>query len=135
MTAANILIDGSNSLFWRGGQAQASLPEMLVHALRARRFAPHLYFDHSIGRHMQQSQLDDLAQLATVIIARRGSQADGLMLDACAGGRIQIVSNDKFRNWRDAYPNLRKDWLVSGRIGKGGRVGFSKSCASPRYRG
>ena len=125
--AAEILIDGSNVLFWRGQQAQADLPDLVVRALVARRFAPVIHFDHSIRLHMEQGALDALAQMARVVIAPRGTPADPALLTACQQGRIQIVSCDRFQAWRGQYPGLCRTWLVTGRIEKGGHVGFSKT--------
>lgn len=121
-----ILIDGSNVLFWRAGQAQRDVPLLVVRALVARRFAPVVYFDHSVFQHIGQDGLDDLASEVQVIIAPRGTPADALLLGACDQGRIQIVSCDRYREWRTQHPRLRADWLVSGRIARGGRVSFSK---------
>jgi len=125
--AAEILVDGSNVLFWHAGQASGGLPESVARALMARRFMPHVIFDHSIWRHMQPSELDQLGALVQVTTAPRGTPADALLLEACQRGRIQIVSNDRFRAWRNQHPYLRKERLVTGSIGKGGRVGFSKT--------
>ncbi len=124
--AAKILMDGSNVLFWRGGHVAPQMPEMVAKTLRARRFDPVIYFDNSIGRHMPQGLLDLLDDQFEMIITPRGTQADELLLDACALGRCQIVSNDRFRGWRELHPQLRMDWLVTGSVGKGGRVSFSK---------
>ena len=121
-----ILIDGSNVLFWRGGQAQADMPLLVTRALIARRFEPVVYFDHSIHKHMGADRLDHLRASADVKIASVGTPADAMLLDRCNSGRIQIVSADRFRVWRMEHPRLRSDWLVTGRIGRGGRVSFSK---------
>jgi hypothetical protein len=125
-----ILVDGSNVLFWRGGCAQAEVPALVVRALIARRFAPVLYFDNSIQRHLTQEHLARLASLAPQIIAPAGTSADAMLLGACDTGRLQIVSADRFRGWRRQYPSLRNDWLVTGRIEKGGGVNFSKKLKS-----
>jgi hypothetical protein len=121
-----ILIDGSNILFWQGDQTSPHLPVAVVRTLLARRFAPMVYFDHSICRHMTDAELAALADLAPVVVALRGTPADVLLLDACKAGRHQIVSNDRFREWRGRHPQLRADWLVTGRTGKGGLISFSK---------
>jgi hypothetical protein len=119
-------VDGSNTLFWRSGHADADAPEIVVRALMARRFVPEIYFDHSIWRHLGQGHLDQLAALVEVSVVPRGTQADEMLLDASKLGRIQIVSNDRFRAWRGQHPKLRNDWLVTGSIGKGEQVNFSK---------
>ena len=121
-----ILIDGSNVLFWRGGQADSALPALVVRALIARRFAPVVIFDASVGRHMGPSALEALALSAKVVVAPAGTPADALLLEACGRGRAQIVSNDRFRAWHRQFPGLQNVWLVTGRVGKGGRIAFSK---------
>jgi hypothetical protein len=122
----DILVDGSNVLFWRGGQADASVPLLVIRALSARRFTPLVYFDQSIHRHLGAAALEQVSYLCTVTIAPRGTFADELLLEACGAGRRQIVSCDRFEAWRRLYPALRADWCVTGCIAKGGRVSFSK---------
>jgi len=122
----NILIDGSNVLFWQGGQAVVDVPELVVRALRARRFVPVIYFDNTISRHLGKGQLEALEILGDVVIAPAGTAADTLLLDACGKGKLQIVSNDHYRDWRQQYPELQSKWLVTGSVGKGRRVCFSK---------
>ena len=122
-----ILLDGSNILYWRGGQVQAELPALVVQALRARRFDPVVYFDNTVTHHLAAERLAGLRGQAAVHIAPQGTAADELLLAACGAGRIQIVTNDRFVAWRGLYPALRRTWLVSGRALKGGRVSFSKT--------
>lgn len=122
----SILVDGSNVLFWHGGQAQSRTPMLVLNALVGRRFVPVVYFDNSVYRHVADADLDQMREFAQVCVAPRGTQADELLLDACGQGRTQIVSNDRFRGWRVDHPALRSGWLVAGSIEKGGRVSFSK---------
>lgn len=124
---AEILVDGSNVLFWRGGQPQRIAPGLVIAALIARRFVPVVYFDYSVQRYLAGADLVSLSETAQIIIAPRGTSADALLLDACDEGRRQIVSCDRFEVWRRSHPKLRRDWSVSGRIAKGGRVSFSKT--------
>ncbi|KEJ89168.1 hypothetical protein [Sulfitobacter donghicola] len=125
-----VLVDGSNTLFWGGEQARPELPKAVATSLVARRFQPVVFFDHSIDRWMNSAALDGLRMIAEVIIAPRGTKADALLLAACQGGKIQIISNDRFRDWRPDYPHMRKEWFVTGSIGKGQRVSFSKKLRS-----
>lgn len=124
---AEILVDGSNVLFWRAEQAHRDVPMLVVTALKARRFTPVLYFDNSVYRHLGADDLASLAASVEVIVVPQGTPADALLLEACACGRIQIVSCDRFQAWREDHPGLRRNWRVSGRIEKGGRVSFSKT--------
>lgn len=126
-SVATILIDGSNVLFWRGGHAQRDVPMLVVDALRARRFTPIVYFDRSIHRHLGEFDISSLMKISQVTIAPSGTSADTLLLGASEQGRIQIVSCDRFQAWRNDFSHLRRDCLVTGRIGKGGRVSFSKT--------
>jgi hypothetical protein len=121
-----ILIDGSNVLFWHAGQPDPDAPMQVFRTLVARRYAPVIYFDHTIHRYLAQSDLERFAGHADTVIVPRGTSADGALLQACENGRFQIVSADRFRAWRCQYPNLRGRWLVTGRIEKGGRASFSK---------
>lgn len=124
---AEILVDGSNVLYWRGGQAQCEVLKFVVGALIQRRFAPSIYFDHSIHNYLPADKFATLNELSQIIIAPPGTPADALLLGACDNGRIQIVSCDKYQDWQSKHPHMRRDWRVSGRIGKGGRVSFSKT--------
>ena len=121
-----ILIDGSNVLFWRAGQPDRDAPMQVFRALVARRYTPVLYFDHSIHRYLGQADLERFAGLTSLVIVPRGTTADIALLEACDNGRFQIVSADRFQAWRSQFPDLRGRWLVTGRMGKGGRVSFSK---------
>lgn len=123
---AQILVDGSNVLFWRGGQPQADVPELVVRALVQRRFAPVVYFDNTVARYISAVALAGLSDIAQVHVAPRGTPADALLLEACNEGRIQIASRDRFAAWRKDHPRLRADWLVTGRVERGGRISFSK---------
>lgn len=123
---ARILVDGSNVLFWSGGQAQADVPVLVVRALVQRRFAPVVYFDNTVTRYLSAEALARLGEVASVHVAPRGTSADGLLLAASCVGRFQIVSCDRFAVWRKDHPRLRADWLVTGRVERGGRISFSK---------
>lgn len=122
----NILVDGSNVLFWGGNQPLAQLPMLVVCALHVRRYTPVVYFDSSISRHLGKKHFDALSDIATINFAPDGTPADAILLEECEEGRLQIVSCDRFRDWRSEHPRLRADWLVTGRYNKGGRLSFSK---------
>lgn len=46
--------------------------------------------------------------LSTLTIAPAGTSADQLILDHVRAERTMIISNDRFREWRRQYPDLRR---------------------------
>lgn len=127
------MVDGSNLLFWRGQQPDVGTVCLVVAALRAKGFSPVVYFDHSVTRLTAVEALPVSLGLPldALHIAARGTPADPLLLAHADGERLQIVSRDRFRQWVRAFPRLRGDWLVTGRIEKGGRVSLSKKLKRP----
>ncbi len=128
-----ILVDGSNLLFWRGQQPDLGTVGLVVAALRARGCSPVVYFDHSITRLKAVQALPVLLGMPpdALHVVARGTSADPLLLAHADSERLQIVSRDRFRQWVREFPQLRADWLVTGRIEKGGRVSLSKKLRRP----
>ncbi|QUJ76659.1 hypothetical protein KDD17_00860 [Sulfitobacter albidus] len=120
-----ILVDASNVLFWQGGGARLDTLKIVASALCARRFVPELIFDFRVGLAVEEVALHLGLDAHCVQIAPEGAAADALLLDRAEQSGAQIVTRDQYRDWRDNYPALRRDWLVSGRI-VGGRAQFSR---------
>jgi hypothetical protein len=102
------------------------MPHMVTQSLIARRYAPVVVFDFSIHRYLTSRQLDEIGDISGLVVAPQGTTADAILLDAVSAKRTQIVTNDRYHDWRKTYPTLRNDTLVSGQIAKGGHVRFSK---------
>lgn len=126
----NILVDASNVLFWEGGGARLRTVETVAGALRVRRLVPCLVFDYRAG--LAPSVLAARLGLSAenIHVCEPGMPADRMLLTRAQAFRLQIVSRDQFRDWRGHFPTLRRDWLVTGRVGKG-KATFSRKLRLP----
>jgi hypothetical protein len=50
------------------------------------------------------------------MVMYKGVQADGYILKSAQDLRARVVTNDRFRDWQDEYPEV----LVSGYLVQGG---------------
>ncbi|WP_299566766.1 hypothetical protein [uncultured Sulfitobacter sp.] len=133
ISVRTLLVDGSNVLYWRGAGPDMETVRLVTDALRMRGHVPLVLFDHSVGRIRGDRALHDALDLRAdaVRVMPRGTPADGALLAHADAEGLQIVSRDRFRVWASEVPNLRRNWLVTGRIEKGGRVSLSKKLRRP----
>jgi hypothetical protein len=112
-TQARIVVDGSNVMHWNEGSAElAPLREVLDH-LRARGFRPAVIFDANAGYKLAGRYLHDAAlsrQLGLpedqVLVVPKGTPADPWILTAARDMGARIVTNDRFRDWAETYPEV-----------------------------
>lgn len=127
-TANRILVDGSNVMHWNGpgnGRgADINVVRGVVRALSADGYEVGVIFDANAGykianRYMNEGTLARLLRLKKdqVMVVPKGQPADGFLLLAAREMDAPIVTNDRFRDWRDAFPEsadpgrlVRGDW-------------------------
>ena len=52
-----------------------------------------------------------------VLVAPKGTPADPLLLEGAAMLKARVITNDRFRDWEEAHPEVREaGFLVRGRI-------------------
>jgi Zc3h12a-like Ribonuclease NYN domain len=120
------VVDGSNVMHWNGAPSALVLTRVVA-ALTARGERPHVYFDANVGYKLQDRFMDATAMAfmldlspARVTLADRGNPADPLLLDYAIRLGVRVLSNDRFRDWRDAYPQIgTRGFLVRGRWQQG----------------
>lgn len=123
-----IVVDGSNVLFWGGDPSPITLTRV-VDDLRAKGFSPFVIFDANIGYKLQDRYMDDapMARLlalpvSQVLVVEKGVIADERILEVATEGGLQVVSNDRFRDWKVKYPIVgKKGRILRGSV-KGGNV-------------
>lgn len=143
-TWKRIVVDGSNVLYWAGQTPDLMSLSTVLAELRGYDLDAMVWFDanagHLIaGRYLTAGQLAGQLGLpkGCVHIAHRGTPADPHILAMANKDNLQIVSNDRYRDWFDHYPRLAKPGLlVTGTVMDGqARLRFptvTAAAASPR---
>lgn len=134
-----ILVDGSNVLHWADGTPQLATLRAVVDHLTGLGFAPSVVLDANAGykigtRYRHGAAFGRMLGLPEdrVTVVGRGTPADPALLAAARSLGARIVTNDRYRDWAQDYPEVAQPGhLVRGgyRDGKlwlaldGGRSG------------
>lgn len=116
-----VLVDGSNVMHW-GGEPRSQAVADVSRSLEQMGYLPVVFFDANVGyklegRHLSETSLSCRIGLPReqVIVVRSGTQADGHLLEQAARYDLQIVTNDRFRDWADKYPAVKEHgFLIKG---------------------
>jgi hypothetical protein len=118
-----VIVDGSNVMHWKDGVVAISSVREVVDALKARGFTPGVVFDANAGYKIADRYLhhDAMArQLGLpedqVMVVPKGTQADQVVLAAARDHKARVVSNDRFRDWAEAHPEV----AAPGHLVRGG---------------
>ncbi len=117
-----VMVDGSNVLYWKNERVDVAPLQDLVLSLTGKGWVPVLWFDANAGYLIADRYMGpkDLAVLfgvpeKQVHVAPKGTPADPLLLDGAKALKAQIISNDRFRDWKGSHPILHgKKRLVTG---------------------
>ena len=117
-----IVIDGSNVMYWKGKNPQIEPVRDVLRRLNSRGFEAGVMFDANAGylvadRYLRHQDFGELLNLPEdrVLVAPKGSPADGYILTAARDLGARIVSNDRYRDWIDDHPEIRKPgYLIRG---------------------
>lgn len=123
----HILVDGSNVMHWKDGTPQLDTLRVVLARLTALGFNPGVVFDANAGYKIADSYRDD-ADLGRmlglhkdrVLVMPRGTPADPTLLAAARDLDARIVTNDRYRDWAETYPEVaRPGHLVRGGFSDG----------------
>lgn len=122
-----VIIDGSNVMFWAGVEPDIKIVRNLVKVLSRRGLQPGVIFDANVGYRIAGIYMDDAVMARAlklpvdqVLVVPKGTPADQYILDAARGMHARVVSNDRYRNWADRYPEVKEaNFLVQGGIKNG----------------
>ena len=117
-----IIVDGSNVMYWKSGEPSIKVVREIVDELRDRGYTPGVVFDANAGYKLEDRYLDDTElakrlglQVKQVMVVPKGEQADGTILTAARDHGVRIVTNDRFRDWADSFPEVaQSSTLVRG---------------------
>lgn len=117
-----ILIDGSNVMHWQDNTPSLAPLQAVIGLVRDAGFTPGVVFDANAGYKLAGRYRDDaeLARLlglpvAQVLVVPKGQPADPVLLAVAAKEGARIITNDRFRDWAAAQPELvRPGQLIGG---------------------
>ena len=108
-----VIIDGSNVMHWNEGAASLTPVREVVEQLKARGLTPGVVFDANAGykianRYLHHYAMGKLLGLPEdqVMVVPKGTQADPIVLAAARDHAARVVSNDRFRDWATAHPEV-----------------------------
>ena len=117
-----IVIDGSNVMYWADDTPRIETVREVVLHLTDLGFAPGVVFDANAGyllhgRYQHDAAIGKLLGLPRdrVMVVGRGQPADPTILAAARDMAAPVVTNDRFRDWADQYPEVRQPgFLIRG---------------------
>lgn len=120
---AYIIVDGSNVMHWDGGGPTVGAVVAVVKALAARGFTVGVMFDANAGYKLFDRYRDDFAFARAlgmaedkVLVVPKGTVADEYIWQAARRLGARVVSDDRYRDWLDAFPEIAEP----GRLVRGG---------------
>lgn len=118
-----VLIDGSNVMHWNNGTPDITVVRQVATALEAQGRRVVVMFDANAGykltnRYMNAAALARAMGLnaRNVVVSPKGKPADGLLLQIARDQDAPIITNDRFRDWHEAFPHCTQP----GRLIHGG---------------
>ena len=108
-----VVIDGSNVMHWKDGTPQIETLQEVVARLTELGFAPGVVFDANAGYKISGRYQHDWAlgkELGLpedrVMVVPKGTRADPWILAAARDLGARIVTNDRYRDWAEAHPEV-----------------------------
>lgn len=114
-----IVVDGSNVMHWKDEVPRLATVLDVVQALTARGYSPGVVFDanvgyKTIGRYLHNGELAKQLGLPEdrVLVVPKGTQADPYLLITARDLGARVVTNDRFRDWVEAHPEVCEPGLL-----------------------
>jgi len=117
-----VLVDGSNVMHWQDGAPQLATVKRVVERLIALGYVPGVVFDANAGwklhgRYQHDGEFARLLGLEKrqVLVVEKGTPADPFLLQTAREFGARIVTNDRFRDWAVAHPEVEtQGFLIRG---------------------
>ncbi|MDP4032021.1 MAG: hypothetical protein Q8P60_04055 [Pseudorhodobacter sp.] len=121
-----IVVDGSNVIHWKDETPQIDTLRAVLRHLTDLGYSPGVVFDANAGykitgRYQHDGALGRLLGLPEdrVMVVAKGTPADPTVLTAARDLGARVVSNDRFRDWAETFPEV----LEPGHVVRGGYRG------------
>ncbi len=117
-----LILDGSNIMHWKDNTADIATLRAVTDYLSQLGYTPGVVFDANVGYKISNRFLDDraLAKLLhlprnQVMVVPKGTPADPTILTAAHDFGARVVSDDRFRDWEQTYPEINEPgFLIRG---------------------
>ncbi|TVP72110.1 MAG: hypothetical protein EA339_07645 [Rhodobacteraceae bacterium] len=122
-----VVLDGSNVMHWKDGKPDLQPVRDVIADLAQRGYRAGVVFDANAGyklegryRHHQVLARQLGLPQNRVMVVNKGEVADEMVLRVAQDFGARVVSNDRFRDWRDDFPQVAEPgFLISGRYRQG----------------
>lgn len=122
-----VLIDGSNVMHWRENAPDLGVVQDVARAVAGQGFVPGVVFDANagwklFGRYLHDGEFARLLGLERrqVMVVGKGTPADPFLLQTAREFGARIVTNDRFRDWAEAHPEVQEPgFLIRGGVREG----------------
>lgn len=119
-----VILDGSNVMYWRNNTPDIRTVREVVEYLTEKGFTPSVMFDANAGyllsdkfRNDTSLSIDLNLPADRVMVVPKGTPADPHILNAARNMGARVVSNDKFRDWAEEFPEVKTPgFLIDGQI-------------------
>ncbi|WP_298935225.1 hypothetical protein [uncultured Ruegeria sp.] len=119
-----VVVDGSNVLYWENDEPTLYSVRLVVEKLVLDGFVPLLWFDANVGylvagHYMNPAKLSKALRYPAgrISVAPKGTPADPLVISDAERLRALIVTNDRFRDWQERFPQVaQQDLFLRGGI-------------------
>ena len=133
-----ILIDGSNVMHWQDNTPQLAPLLQVIEDLKERGFAPGVVFDANagyklFGKYLNEHELSGMLSLPLnqLLVVPKGKQADPFIIETALKFGVPVVTNDRFSDWAETYPEVAEPgFLIWGGM-KDGEVWLRYPNLSP----
>lgn len=118
----HVVVDGSNVMHWRDNTPDLEVLRAVVAELKRRGYTPGVVFDANagyklMGRYRHDGAMARLLGLPEdqVMVVPKGQVADGWILAAARDLGAPVVTNDRYRDWAEAHPEVTgPGYLIRG---------------------
>ena len=126
----HVIVDGSNVMHWQDGTPSLVPVVSAVLALEARGHTVGVIFDANAGYKTHDRYQGDRAMARQlrlpedrVLVVPKGTPADVYILEAARDLRARVVTNDRYRDWLETFPEAAEPgFLIRGGAAKNGEV-------------